>query len=193
MRTFLYDVYSTLSTPPLPAAFLICFIVSFFPVAHCINSTTLKVSVGVNRYSSVPALHVHTVSLFSALYSLKLILYRCISDVSSAQSFSNSVDTDIFPWGKSGKAWCYLPSYRVSVHNVYLLLLTGQQISDVTLVLSLFITPLCMKVQTGFWPLVPQVIAIVMNVFWWMARYSQNTCKGKYLHNYGVDSLQTAV
>ena len=141
MPTFLYDVYSSLSTPPLPDARLICSIVSSLPVAQCINSTTLKVSVNVNRCTSVPVLHVHGVNLISTLCSLKLILYQCISDVSSALSFSNPVDTGIFPWGETGRAWYYSPSYRVLVHNVYPLLLTGQHLSDVALVLSPFMSP----------------------------------------------------
>jgi hypothetical protein len=170
-------MHSTLSTPPLPAACFICFIGSFLPVAHCINSATLKVSVIVNRYSSVPVLHLRGVNLISTLYSLKLILYQCISDASLTQSFSNPLDTGIFPWGQTERAWCCSPSCRVLVHNVYLLLLTGQQISDVAVALSPFRSPLYMKVQTVFWPLAPQVTATVMNAFWWMASYSQHTCK----------------
>jgi hypothetical protein len=166
-RVFNISVCSILSTPPLPAACLICFIVGVLPVAHSVTSTTMQRSVSVNRYSSVPVLHVHGVSLISTLYLPKLILYQCTSDVSLTQLFSNPVDTGIFPWGKTGRAWCYLPSYRLLVHNVYLVLLPGQQISGVALVHFPCWSPLYLKVQTGYWTLASKVTAIVMNAFWW--------------------------
>jgi hypothetical protein len=160
-------VCSILSTPPLHAACLIFFFVSVLPVAHSITSTTLKASVIVNRYSSVRVLHVRGVNLISTLYLPKVILYQCISEVSLTQSFSNPIYTGFFTWGKTGRALCYVPSYRVLVNNVYVLMLTGQRISGVALVHYPCWSPLYLKVQTGFWPLKSKVIAMVMNAFWW--------------------------